>query len=366
MIHRSAAVRTGLLAALAIALLLVLAPYARPAAAQTTELHVLNWQGYGSDEPWAVEQFEEEYGVTVVHDYFTSLDEMLTKLITSPGVYDVVQMNISYIQPALADELIQPIDVEQITAWEDIAEGFRSLPELSQGTDEIYAIPWTYGATSLVYNTEVFPEGLDSFDVLWNPEYAGQIGMIDDYESASIITALREGLDTPALPTEDEIPALQDSLIELVPNVRTYWQSEDEFNRLFESGEITLGVYWSGSTARARNAIDLPMEFVIPEEGAIGWVDTWAIPTGTDNPELAVEWINFMNDPEFFLEWDRVAGAPVPANTATLEQQPEDSYNRQLFNDPEVLDRLAFQTYIPTDVREDLLLMWQEVKLFGS
>ncbi|MDX2160849.1 MAG: extracellular solute-binding protein [bacterium] len=357
---------SALLAAAALAL------FVRPtvletAAQDTPELHILNWQGYGSDEPWAIAQFEEEFGVTIVHDYFTSLDEMLTKLVTSPGVYDAVEMNISYIQPALEDGLIQPIDLSLITAWEDIPENFRTLAELSQGEEGVtYAVPWTWGATSLVYNTEVFPEGVDSLDALWDPAYAGQVGMIDSYEEASIIAGLREGVENPASPTLENIGVIQESLAGLAPNVRTYWQSEDEFNRLFESGEITLGIYWSGSAGRARNAFDLPLEFVIPEEGAIGWVDVWTVAADAPNAELAHEWINFMNDPEFYAEWDSVAGAPVPANAEALAALPEDSYTRELFSDESILERLAFQTYIPADVRDELLFMWQEVKLLGS
>lgn len=362
--HASRA-RSSLLLTLSAALLVFAAPVTVSVThAQSNELHVLNWQGYGSDEPWAIAQFEEAHGVTIIHDYFTSLDEMLTKLITSPGAYDAVEMNIAYLQPALEDGLIQPIDTAAITAWESIPEAFRNLPELSLDSENIYGIPWTYGATSLVYNTEVFPDGVDSLAVLWDSQYAGQIGMSDSYEDAAIIAGLYTGeVENPAAPTEDDIPVIQSSLAELVPNVRTYWQSEDEFNRLFESGEITLGIYWSGSAARARNAFDLPMEFVIPEEGGIGWVDVWTVAADAPNAELAIEWINFMNDPEFYLEWDRVAGAPVPANADTLEQLPEDSYTRQLFSDPAVLDRLAFQTYIPAETRDSLLEMWQEVKL---
>ena len=40
------------------------------ASAQAGEVHVLNWKGYGTDEPWAVEAFEKKTGHTVVHDYF--------------------------------------------------------------------------------------------------------------------------------------------------------------------------------------------------------------------------------------------------------------------------------------------------------
>ncbi|MEC8259305.1 MAG: spermidine/putrescine ABC transporter substrate-binding protein, partial [SAR324 cluster bacterium] len=50
------------------------------------EIRVLNWQGYGTDEAWALEMFKERTGIEVVHDYFNSEQEMLTKLRTNPGV----------------------------------------------------------------------------------------------------------------------------------------------------------------------------------------------------------------------------------------------------------------------------------------
>ena len=60
------------------------------------ELRVLNWQGYGTDEEWAVQIFEERTGFKVVHDNFNSEQEMLTKLRTSPGAYDVVLINSAF------------------------------------------------------------------------------------------------------------------------------------------------------------------------------------------------------------------------------------------------------------------------------
>lgn len=333
-----------------------------PAAADQpapTQLHVLNWQGYGSDEPWAIELFEERYNVEVVHDYFNSEDELLTKLRTSPGTYDVVLPNIAYVPPAVADGLFQPIDVTQLAVWAELPDTFKELPELNHD-GAVYGVPWAWGATSLVYNREVFPDGINSLNALWDPQYAGQVGFEDNYEDAVIFAALAAGIE-PANQPED-LDAIEAKLSELMPNVRALWQSEDEFNRLFSSGEITLGVYWSGSTARAQNAFELPVEFVIPEEGAIGWIDAWAIPTGAPNVEMALAWIEFMNSPEFYVEWDQRAGAPVPANPLVLAEMPEDSFTRTVFEDPTVADRLAFITNTPADVREQWVELWQEVK----
>lgn len=62
-------------------------------AAVADEIRVLNWQGYGTDLDWAIADFAEATGHTVVHEYFNSEQEMLTKLRTNPGAYDVVLVN---------------------------------------------------------------------------------------------------------------------------------------------------------------------------------------------------------------------------------------------------------------------------------
>jgi spermidine/putrescine transport system substrate-binding protein len=76
---------------------------------------VLSWKGYGADEPLAVAQFEEMSGHTVVNDFFNSEKEMPTKLRTNPGLYDVVMINAPFMQTALDENLVQPIDTSALT-----------------------------------------------------------------------------------------------------------------------------------------------------------------------------------------------------------------------------------------------------------
>ena len=73
---------------------------AQTSRADAKEIKVLNWQGYGTDEKWALEMFEKNTGIKVTHDYFNSEQEMLTKLRTSPGTYDVVLMNNAFVMRA--------------------------------------------------------------------------------------------------------------------------------------------------------------------------------------------------------------------------------------------------------------------------
>ena len=105
----------------------------RPATAAEGELKVLNWQGYGTDEKWALEIFEKKTGLKVVHDYFNSEQEMLTKLRTSPGTYDVVLMNNIYVMDAVNEGLVQPIDTGKITNFNDLTPALARLRSLREG-----------------------------------------------------------------------------------------------------------------------------------------------------------------------------------------------------------------------------------------
>src|ERR1043166_8607893 len=79
------------------------------------KITVLNWQGYGTDEAWALAEFKKNTGIEVVHDYFNSEPEMITKLRTNPGAYDVVLTNCAWHGVASGEGLVQAIDTAKIS-----------------------------------------------------------------------------------------------------------------------------------------------------------------------------------------------------------------------------------------------------------
>ena len=337
----------------------------QPATEQETEeemgdtLRVLNWQGYGSDEPWAIEQFEEMYGVKVEHDYITSEEELLTKMRTSPGVYDVVLPNIAYLKIAMEEGLLEPIDTTRLENWDKLMDRFKSLDTIRQG-DDVYGIPWVWGATAMVYNPEVYPDGINTMNVFWDPAYAGKIGWWDSYEDSTVLVGIALGDKTPYTP--DDLEAVKTKMLELMPNVRTLWTSEDEFDRLWANGDIDLGIFWSGSASRAKNAMDLPMEFVIPEEGGIGWIDTWSIVKDAPNRAAAYAFLDYMISSQFYVKWDTEVGAPAPTSQESLDQLPEGAFNRDVMGNEEIVGRLSWMETVPEDARQAWNQMWEEVK----
>ena len=45
----------------------------------------------------------------------------------------------------------------------------------------------------------------------------------------------------------------------------------------------------------------LPVDFVVPKEGAIGWFDGLTIAAKAPNPDGAAKFIDFMVSPEFYV-----------------------------------------------------------------
>lgn len=329
------------------------------ASASAAELHVLNWKGYGADEPWAVEAFEKATGHKVVNDFFNSEQEMLTKLRTNPGLYDVVMINAAFTGQAIDENLIQPIDVSKIPNAADIGAEKATSPMLNRDGN-VYGVPWVWGLTALAINDKSFDEPPTSISVMWDEARKGRVVIRDDAVEAIQFGAIATGQDINDI---NDMDAVKAKLASLMPQIRTFWSSENDWNQMVASNQIDVGTYWSGSADRAKTQFNLPVSLVIPEEGTVGWLDAFSIPVGSDNVEGAEAFINYMIDPEFYVEWVTKVGAPVSANDKALAALPDDSFNRAVMGDPEVASRIQFQAPITDAQREAYLAVWQELKV---
>ncbi|MEX0810067.1 MAG: extracellular solute-binding protein [Dongiaceae bacterium] len=322
------------------------------------QITVLNWQGYGTDEAWALELFKEKTGYEVVHDYFNSEQEMLTKLRTAPGAYDVVLINSIYVETAVAEGLVQPIDTATIGHFGDLAPSLRDSERFMKG-DQHNAIAWVWGVTSFAYNTERIAERPTSIEALWDPAHEGKVGWRDDALESIQLGAIATGQD---MNNPTDLDAIREKLMALGPQIKTFWSSEDEWNKYMAAGDYDIATYWSGSAARSKKAMGLPVEFVVPAEGAIGWFDGLCIATGAPDPAGAASFINFMVDPEFYVRWDNEIGAPASANEKANMGLPEDAMNRAVLGDPEVVKRLQWMAPLSDEQLQANQELWDEVK----
>jgi spermidine/putrescine transport system substrate-binding protein len=322
------------------------------------KITVLNWQGYGTDEAWAVEAFKKATGIEVVHDYFNSEPEMITKLRTNPGAYDVVLTNSAWNGVASGEELIQAIDTAQIKHFADLNPSLRDSALLAK-EGKVYGVSWVWGMTAIAYNTEKLNPAPDSVEVLWDPKNAKRVSVRDDAVEAVSYGAIATGQD---MNHPKDIEKVKAKLLELKPQIATLWSSEDEWNKLFQSGTFDVSVYWSGSAARSKTNFKLPVGYMVPKEGGIGWFDGLAVASNAPNLSGAHEFINYMVDPTFYVQWATTVGAPASANTKANEQLPADDVGRQIHGDQAAIKRLQFMAPLTDEERQTFSDMWTEVK----
>ena len=324
--------------------------------ASADEIRVLNWQGYGTDLDWAVAAFAEKTGNTVVHEYFTSEQEMLTKLRTNSGAYDVVLINSAYTAQAQAEGLIDPIDTAKITHFADLDPGLTGNEDLNPA-GALHGVPWTWGLTSIAVNTGDFAELPTSLSVLWDPALKGRVSIRDDGLEAVQFAAMATGQNINAI---TDMEAVKAKLTELMPQITTFWSSENDWNQFMSAGDFAVATYWSGSAARSQ-AAGLPVAFVVPDEGAIGWLDGLSIPASSTHKDAAHAFIDWMVDPEFYVKWEP-DGAPATSNTKAAAALPETSFNRAVLGDPAVVAKVQFMKPVSDADREAYLKLWQDLK----
>lgn len=333
------------------------APFVSRRAMAAGEVKVLNWQGYGTDEKWALEIFKKATGLDVVHDYYNSESEMITKLQTNPGTYDVIVTNSAWNDRASELGVIQPIDTAQISHYGDLNPAFRDSP-LLEADGKVYGVSWVWGITAVGYSTEVFKEVPKSLETLWDAKLAKRVSFRDDAIEAVSFGAIATGQD---MNHPKDLAKVKEKLLALKPNIAMLWTSEDEWNKSFQAKTFDISIYWSGSALRSKNNFKLPVGFVVPDEGAVGWFDGLAIGKDAPNAEGAHKFIDYMIDPTFYVEWATKIGAPASANNAAMAAMPEGD-DKTLYSDQAAIKRLQFMAPLTDEERQAYSDLWTEVK----
>ena len=79
--------------------------------------------------------------------------------------------------------------------------------------------------------------------------------------------------------------------------VKNYWTSGDTQVAIIKSGDANVISGWDGK-GWSLHKTNPDIDFIAPKSGALGWIDTFAIPAKSKNLDAAYKWINFMLEPE--------------------------------------------------------------------
>lgn len=295
---------------------------ALPALAAGNVLRVLAWPGYADSD--VVRQFESRYHAKVEVTLIDS-DEALHDRMHAGAApqFDVFAANTAEIEHYSHENLLAPLDLASIPNTRRQLPRFRELSSMGALTRDgkVYAIPFTYSSMGLIYDRRQIAVAPRSMNELWNPRYRGKVLDFNSGQHNYSFTALALGYRDPFNLSASQMRTITRRLIDLRRNLLTYYTLPEEAAAFFieHKAALMFGNYGTQQVALLRRA-GADVGYVIPDEGALAWLDCWAIPNSAVNRPLALAWINFMLEPRVSEQLTQRQGL---ANT--LSAEPESS-----------------------------------------
>lgn len=269
---------------------------AAAAATAAAPLRVLAWPGYV--EPEVIAEFRARHGVEVELTVVDNDDELLARMRTrAGGDFDLVAANTAEIARYTGAGWLSAIDPAQIPARAEQAARFRepaALPGLVRD-GKLYGIPFTYAEMGIIYDRRAFPQPPTSLSVLWDPRYRRRVLAFDGSSHNFSLAALRLGLASPFRLAGTDWPAAVDQLLKLRDNALAFYSQPAEAADLFvRHRALLLFANYGSQQVKALADRGVEVGYFIPDEGALAWLDCWAITRGVRDAALAHAFIDHL------------------------------------------------------------------------
>ena len=300
-------------------------------------VNVCSWGEYIDES--LITRFEEETGIRVNYQTAES-NEALYSLIKMGGAdFDVIVPSDYMIARLIEEDMLAELDYDNIPNFDLIDDTYKHL---SYDPENKYTVPYTWGALGIIYNTTMVSEPITSWSAMFDPQYAGQVLMINNSRDAIGAALLSLGY---SLNTTDESQLEEAfSLIKQAKDNGVYqaFVMDEVFGKM-EGGNAAIAMYYAGDyLTMLENNEDLA--FVIPEEGSNWFVDAMCVLKSSQHKDEAEEWINFIASTDANLANMDYIWYASP-NAEALEEYP--AYYQEV-NDEE-LDPELYEIMAPSE-----------------
>lgn len=295
---------------------------------EPAELIISTW-GFSEDLLWSnvFTPFEEEHNVKIILETGNNSDR-LTKLKSNPdsGI-DIIYLAEAFAQQGIDAGLFEVIDYSKIPNAE------KSISNAQYLIEEGYGPAFTLNRASIAYIPSMVDFEVTSWSDLWDPSLEGKVTIPEITTtfgpSTMYIASSVGGVDI----TDDNGNTAFNQLELLKPNlVKTYSRSSDMAN-MFASGEVAMAIAadFSFGTIKAGSPDAV---FVDPVEGTYLNFNTINIVKGTDDLDLALEFINYALSTEVqTLNAKTLNESPVNSEVELTEEEAADlTYGDKILN----------------------------------
>lgn len=268
------------------------------ANADGEKLRIISWADYVPAD--LIAAFKAETGIEV-EVTLSNNEEMISKLRATGGAgYDLAQPSQDRIVSMQREfGIYKPIDLGKVKI-EQFQPALLDIVKRNATLDgKLYGLPYLWGTDGLVVNTK--RTTVTDYGDLCRPDLKGKAS-IRLRRPTLMAFAFAAGKDPFALYGDAKAySALMDqvgaTLIACKPNFKFFFDNKDQLLNGFRSGEVWAAMMWD-TGGWTLNRDDPDIQFIVPRSGALGWLDTFALPARGLNEVAAYAWINFAMRPE--------------------------------------------------------------------
>jgi spermidine/putrescine-binding protein len=231
-----------------------------------------------------------------------------------------------------------------------------------------YAVPYMYCTVGLMYNAEEL-DAIDSNDpgevwkILFDPALESRVGMYNSMRESIGVALNYLGYSLNSLDAQ-QLEEAKQLLIQQRKNVRPL-VGIDELKDKYVSGELLAGVVWSGDHVVCQQRLEEEdqdpeiLQYVLPRGSNLS-IDMMCIPKNAKNYQGALDFINFMYQPDIALMNAVYVGYSSPHTDVLTRLPAELTGNKSYYPDAATVDTL--EVYYSNETIDSLYdQIWQAV-----
>jgi spermidine/putrescine transport system substrate-binding protein len=315
----------------------------------------------------SLEKFTNETGITVtyndeINDNASFFGEILPQLRAGQdtGRDIIVITNGEYLAALIANGWATELDPSFRPNFDKNAASWAKSPFYDEGNKHTMA--WQSGLTGVGYNTTLVNKAPTKLDDLMSTDFfpSASVGVLK--ADAPDLVMINLGID-PKTSGQDEWNEAADWLKKLRDSDTFYNAYDQGYIDDFNAKNLSGTIAWSGDVLYYKIWAGKPYEFIMPENGALLWIDNMLIPANSKNPAGALQLMDFYYNPvnaQMLTEYILYM-SPVPAvqeliakhaqqETGTYATQlDETAKNSMLWPDQALLSQVSLGRNLTTD-----------------
>ncbi|HEX2358206.1 MAG TPA: spermidine/putrescine ABC transporter substrate-binding protein [Solirubrobacterales bacterium] len=268
------------------------------------DLLIYNWAQYM--DPAIKKGFAEHYGVEVNEVNYDNLEAMVIKL-RSGAQYDLIFPSSEYVFRLRNEGLLAQFDRSLLRNSDNVAP-FYDSPWYDP--DSEFSMPYAYYTTGIAWRDDEVTGMTGSWNDLSNPDGAGRMFILDDFQEAIGEANLINGFDLNTT-DPDEIETSKETLLDQKENARGF--STNSVQNLV-NGTAVLHQAWNGDIVNVRNQVDNPENYRYETctEGVPVGTDAMSIPINARSPGTALLFMDWILTPDNAFKNVNWNGYPQP------------------------------------------------------